>query len=93
MEQYAAQIFGAILGAIVIGLLMWIASQTQSNGRDLVAIKTRLFGDEREDGGGLAGDIKHLRNKTHDHADKLHEHGLRLGGLEDRVTRLEVEDE
>ena len=80
MEQYAAQ----IIGAIVLAILIWIARETHTNGRELVSIKTRLFGDEREPGGGLAGEVKHLRTRQHELANDLHEHGLRIQALEEQ---------
>lgn len=89
MEQYAREIIELIL----VGFVAWLARETHANGRMLLVIRNRLFGDEQEQDGGIAGDVKRLRTTAHDHANKLHEHGLRLENVEKRVTRIEVEDE
>ena len=60
MEQYAAQ----IIGAIVLGLLIWLARETHANGRTLAQIKVRLFGYEHELEGGLAGEVSKLTRRV-----------------------------
>lgn len=89
MEQYAQEIIGFVLVCFV----GWLARETHANGRTLAEIKVRLFGDAREQEGGIVGEVKLVRERTHDLANEVHAHGLRLENVEKRVTRLEVEDE